>query len=164
MCMPHPGPRRAGLDMWLPFARSVRTVMGALLLSCAALAQPSAPSGASLAMEAAQRFPQPVRVGDLIDRTVLRPVESQPVLGHVARVVRSGDGAVLVVIAFGGLFGLGARPIAVPVDAMALLGADMEIVGFTPAQLRGFPTFDAAGSVPVAPDDTIRVGLARPSH
>ena len=164
MCMPHPGPRRAGPAMGLPSARSVRTVMAAFLLSGAALAQPSAPSGTSLATEAAQRFPQPVRVGDLIDRTVLRPVESQVVLGRVARVVRSGDGTVLVVVALGGLFGLGARSVAVPVDAIALLGAELEIVGFTPAQLQDFPTFDAAGSVPIAPNDTIRVGLARPSH
>lgn len=164
MCMPHPGPRRAGPAIGLPSPRLVRMVMATLLLSGAALAQPSAPSGASLAKEAAQRFPQPVRVGDLIDRTVLRPVESQVVLGHVTRVVRSGDGTVLVVVALGGLFGFGARPVAVPVDAFALLGAELEIVGFTPAQLRGLPTFDAAGSVLVAPDDTIRVGLTRPSH
>ena len=164
MCMPHPGPRRVGPATGLPSARSVRMVMATLLLSGAALAQPSAPAGTSLATQAVQRFPQPVRVGDLINRTVLRPVESQVVLGHVARVVRSGDGTVLVVVALGGLFGLGARPVAVPVDSIVLLGAEVEVVGFTPAQLRGLPTFDAAGSVPVAPDDTIRVGLARPSH
>ena len=149
MTMPHPGPC---------------TVLGLFLLGGAALAQQPASPSTSLVTEAARRFPQPVRVGDLIGRTVLRPLESQPVLGHVRQIVRSSDGAVLVVVAYGGLFGLGARPIAVPVEAMALLGADLEIAGFMPAQLRSFPTFDAAGSVPVAPDDTIRVGLARPSH
>ncbi len=137
---------------------------GPLLLGGPALAQQPAPPGMSLAEAAAKRFPQPVRVGDLTNRTVLRPLESQPVLGHVAQVVRSGDGAVEIVVRYGGLLGIGARPIAVPADAMALLGADLEIVDLTPAQLSGLPTFDGAGTVPIPPDDTIRVGLARPSH
>ena len=128
------------------------------------VAQQPAPPGMSLATAAARRFPQPVRVGDLIDHTVLQPLESRPVLGHVGQVVRSGDGVVEVVVDYGGLFGIGARPIAVPVDAMALLGTDLEIVDFTPKQLRGFPTYDTAEATPIATDDTIRVGLARPSH
>ncbi len=164
MVMPHPRPCRTGLHVQLPSARLACTFLGVLLLSGAARPQPSPTFRRSLAAQAARRFPQPVRAGDLIGRTVLRPAESQPVLGHVAQIVRSGDGAVLVVVAYGGLFGIGARPIAVPVDAVALLGVDLEIVDFTPAQLRGFPTFGAAGSIPLAPDDTIRVGLAKPSH
>src|SRR5260370_40924371 len=35
------------------------------------------PPGMSLAESAAMRFPQPVRVADLLGRQVLRPVESQ---------------------------------------------------------------------------------------
>jgi hypothetical protein len=56
----------------------------------------------SLAASTAMRFPQPVRVGDLIDREVLRPVESQDVLGRVRRLVRDRDGQVMVVVDFGG--------------------------------------------------------------
>ena len=47
---------------------------------------------------------------------------------------------------FGGFLGFGTRPIAVPVDAMVLLGQDMEIVAFTPKQLRQFPTFSPSGA------------------
>jgi len=46
------------------------------------------PPGMSLTQSAAMRFPQPVRVGGLLGREVLRPVESQDVLGWVRRVVR----------------------------------------------------------------------------
>jgi hypothetical protein len=60
------------------------------------------PPGMSLAASTAMRFPQPVRVGDLIDREVLRPVESQDVLGRVRRLVRDRDGQVMVVVDFGG--------------------------------------------------------------
>jgi len=122
------------------------------------------PPGMSLAESAAMRFPQPVRVGDLLHRDVLRPVPSQQILGHVRAVVRDKEGAVEVVINFGGFLGFHTRPIAVPVDAMVLLGQDMEVVAFTPKQLRAFPTFSASGTTPVPNDATIKVGLAKPSH
>ena len=122
------------------------------------------PPGMSLAASAAMRFPQPVRVGDLLHRDVLRPVESQEVLGHVRQVVRASDGTVDIVINFGGFLGFGARPIAVPADAMVLLGQDMEVVAFTPGQLAGFPTFTSAGVVSVPDDTIIKIGLAKPSH
>jgi hypothetical protein len=122
------------------------------------------PPGMSLAASAAMRFPQPVRVGDLLHRDVLRPVPSQQILGHVRAVVRDREGGVEVVIDFGGFLGFYARPIAVPVDGMVLLGQDMEVVAFTPKQLRTFPTFSASGTVPVPDDATIKVGLAKPSH
>ena len=110
------------------------------------------------------RFPQPVRVGDLLHREVLRPVESQNVLGRVRELVRASNGQILVVMDFGGFFGFGSRPIAVPVDAMVLLGKDMEVVAFTPQQLRRFPTFSASGTSSISNDAVIKVGLAKPSH
>ena len=122
------------------------------------------PPGMSLAESAAMRFPQPVRVGDLLGRDVLRPVESQDVLGRVRGVVSDSAGQILVVIDFGGFFGFGSRPIAVPVDAMVLLGQDMEVVAFTPEQLEHFTTFSPAVTTDVANDTTIKVGLAKPSH
>jgi hypothetical protein len=122
------------------------------------------PAGMSLAASTAMRFPQPVRVGDLLGRSVLRPVESQDVLGRVRRLVRDADGKIMVVIDFGGFLGFGRRPIAVPVDALVLLGQDVEVVAFTPEQLRQFPTFSPAGVSDIADDATIAVGLAKPSH
>jgi hypothetical protein len=122
------------------------------------------PPGMSLAESAAMRFPQPVRVGDLLGREVLRPVDSQDVLGRVRGLVRDRDGQIMVVLDFGGFLGFGARPIAVPVDAMVLVGQDIEIVAFTPDQLRQFPTFSPLGTTAVADDTIIKVGLAKPSH
>jgi hypothetical protein len=122
------------------------------------------PTGMSLAESAAMRFPQPVLVGDLLHREVLRPVESQDVLGRVRELVRDSSGRILVVINFGGFLGFGSRPIAVPVDAMVLLGQDMEVVAFTPQQLRQFPTFSPSGTTIIPRDTIIKVGLAKPSH
>ena len=149
----------------------MRNVFGALvLLVGVAHAQSTTPGGMppppgmSLAQSAAMRFPQPVRVGDLLGRDVLRPVESQDVLGHVREVVRDSQGQILVVIDFGGFFGFRSRPIAVPVDAMVLLGQDMEVVAFTPNQLGHFPVFLSSGTTRVPDDAVIKVGLAKLSH
>jgi hypothetical protein len=150
-----------------------RAALAALLAFCLATADRAQsntpggmppPPGMSLANSAAMRFPQPVRVGDLPGRDVLQPVESQNVLGRVQDVVRLHDGTVAIVMTIGGVFGFGARPIAVPVDAMVLLGPDMEMVALTPRQLLGFLTFLPAGSESIPADATIKVGLAKPSH
>ena len=58
---------------WLALAHAQSTTPGGM----------PPPPGMSLTESAAMRFPQPVRVGDLIGREVLRPVESQDVLGRV---------------------------------------------------------------------------------
>lgn len=143
----------------------IRPLAGCLL---AALVL-AAPVRAQESAQAARRFPQPVRVGDLIRRQVLRPVEWQTVLGRVEGVTRRADRAVLVVVdardaGWRGALGLGARPVAVPLDALALLGEYLALMDLTPDQLRALPTFDPAGTAPVPPNDTIRMGLTRPFH
>ena len=118
----------------------------------------------TLALKAAQRFPQPVAVGTLLNRKVLQPLESQPVLGTVKAIVRAKDESIEAVVDYGGFLGFGGRLIAVPTDAMALLSPELEIVDFEPAELDRFPTFDALGITPLKPNEIIRVGLAKPSH
>jgi len=144
---------------------SIGCVLPALLLtSGSGVAQHPAPPDVDLAAFAARRFPQPVRVGDLINRTVLQPLESRPVLGRVAQVIRVSNGKEEIVMRYGGLFGFGGRYVAVPIEAMALLGNELEVLDYTPEQLNTFPTYTGAGTAPLATDDVIRMGLARPSH
>ena len=122
------------------------------------------PPGMSLADSAAMRFPQPVRVGDLLNRDVLRPIESQKFVGTVRQIVRYPDGTLAAVIDYGGFLGFGARPISVPIDALVLVGKIVEIAAYTPDQLRAFPTFSPGNAVPVSSAAVIKVGLAKPSH
>ena len=150
--------------MTQPVHQRVCVALFALGIGGSAIAQSAKPPEMSPSVAASRRFPQPVKTADLIGKAVLQPIESKSVLGHVTRLVRSADGNVLVVVAYGGWFGIGGRPIVVPIDAMALLGTDLEILDFTPDQLRSFPTSDGEGATPLAPGDTIRIGLARPSH
>lgn len=118
----------------------------------------------SLTERAARRFPQPVRVGDLIDRHVLQPTPAQHVLGRVAAIYRNDKGDIDVVVRFGGFLGWGARPIAVPVEAMALLGEHVVVMDFTPQQLRDFPTLTSGKDASIPLDATIRMGLTKPFH
>jgi hypothetical protein len=134
------------------------------LTATGALAQTPPPLTPSLAERQARRFPQPVLVSALIGRDVLKPIEAQPILGHVAAVVRRQDGGLAVIVRFGGVLGFGARPIAIPIEAMALMGQFMAVMDFTPAQLRTFPTDDGAALQAVAPSETIRVGIVKPFH
>ncbi len=124
---------------------------------------PRMQSGETLAELAAAHYPQPVQVASLLHRTVLAASESRNVVGHVLGVVRQ-DNQVKVVVDYGGVLGFGGRPVAVPVQAMVLILHSMEIVGLTPDQLRRLPTFDDAGATRLAPQDVIKVGLARPTH
>lgn len=143
-----------------------RFVYLSALAASSAQAQPQPAAGpdlAALAERAAKRFPQPVRVGDLIGRQVLEPRESQPVLGRVAAMVRRPDGGLDMIMRYGGVLGIGTRPIAVPVEAIALLGEYVVVKDFTREQLSAFSKADAP-SPPLAPDETIRVGLTRPFH
>ena len=147
-------------------------IMGAAMLAWAGAAHAQSPlpggmpppPGMSLAESAAMRFPQPARVGDLLRRDVLQPVPSQRVLGTVRSIIRDRTGTIEVVVEYGGFLGFGARPIAVPIDAMVLVGQVMEIVAYTPKELNRFPTFSAVETTPLPLDTVIRVGLAKPSH
>ena len=128
-----------------------------------AWAQQPAPAGVDPVAFAAKRFPQPIRVGDLIHRTVLQPTESRPVLGHVLQVIRRDDGSEAIVMQYGGVWGWGARNIAVPTAAMVLLGDEVEVLDLTPEQLRGLPSYNGTGRM-LGADEIIHMGLAHPSH
>ena len=129
-----------------------------------AMSETPLPTAKELAALAAGRFPQPVRVGDLRDRKVMLPLESHRVLGRVAGIVRLPDGEFDAVLNYGGFFGFATHPIAVPTDAIALLGADLVMLGYTPGQLDRFPAFSSVGSTPVPPDEVIKMALTGPSH
>jgi hypothetical protein len=145
---------------FMTIAFALATAPGLVLAEAAPLPLPSV---ATLADQAAHRFPQPVRAGALLGRDVLEPIEAQPVLGRLNALVRRDDGGIDAIIEYGGVFGFGARRVAVPIEALALLGEHTALVGYTAAQLNSLPTAPAA-----APriDDAaiIKVGLVKPFH
>ena len=155
--------RRQLLPCLLALASPVAPVN---LVAWPAMAQPMVPGAAApvTAGPAARRLPQPVRAGDLTGRRLLRPIERQDLLGHVALVARQPNGALVAVVRTGGVFGLGTRLVAVPLDATALLGEHLALMDITPEALGALPSFDLASAPALAPDQVVRVGLVRPFH
>jgi hypothetical protein len=110
-----------------------------------------------------RRFPQPARVGALIGLPVLD--WSDNTLGYVQRVVRTRDGKIQLIVRYGGWFGwIGwwQRPVAVPIEVVALLGRHVAALEMTPEQFRTAPTWQPSGDVSEIPtDETIRVAITR---
>lgn len=110
-----------------------------------------------------RRFPQPARVRDLLGLPVLDDYDNT--LGYVQRVVRTRDGKVQLIVRYGGWFGwIGwwQRPVAVPIELVALLGPHVAAIDMPPAQFRAAPTWQpSADSSEIAPDETVRVAITR---
>ncbi len=108
----------------------------------------------------ARRFPQPVRVGDLVGRAIVD--DNTATIGRVRAVVQGADGKIRLITPYGGLFGFGSRLVAVPVEVVTLLGhlvaaVDMDRAGFEKA-----PSWYGSDSErTLGPDEVIRVGLSR---
>ncbi|MCJ2052941.1 hypothetical protein [Methylobacterium sp. J-070] len=170
-------------------ARARAAHLLALVLATSAQAQTAGPSPApdhmpkpgmtapEMAGRAANRFPQPVRVGDLAGRLLLQPEEAQPVLARVTGLVRGADGGPALVVRLDGTLGLGwlglrwvdwrgfgSRSVAVPAEAVAVLGEHVALMGLTPERLHALPTFTPGSAPEIPPDETIRLGIVRPFH
>ena len=110
------------------------------------------------------RYPQAIRVGELIGRAVLRPDEDRGVIGHIRSIVRLGDGSLEVVMDQGGLFGFGTKTVALPLDQLALLGQDTALPDFQAADAASFPIFTRGSATPLPAEAVVMVGLAKPFH
>jgi hypothetical protein len=106
-----------------------------------------------------RRYPQPVRVGDLIGLPVLD--DADRTLGRVQSVVRTADGKIELIVPYGGLLGWGQRPIAVPIEAVGIAGRQLAALDMTRAEFEAAPAWTATGSQPVPAGETIRVALYR---
>jgi len=105
------------------------------------------------------RFPQPVRVGDLIGLPILD--DSSCTLGHVREVVRTGDDKIALIVSYGGLFGWGARPVAVPIEVVGIQGRELASLNMLRSEYAAAPTWRSADAQPLPNDATIKIALAR---
>ena len=106
-----------------------------------------------------RRFPQPVRVGDLIGLPVLD--DNDVTLGHVRQVVRTPEGKILLIVSYGGWFGWGSRPIAVPIEVVAILARQIATLDMPPREFAAAPAWQGAGAQVLANDETIQIALGR---
>jgi hypothetical protein len=110
-----------------------------------------------------RRWPHPARVSDLIGLPLLDWHDNT--LGYVQRVVRTPDGKIQFIVRYGGWFGwIGwwQRPVAVPIEVIALLGPHVTLLDIGPEDLRTAPTWQPVeGNTELAGEEVIRVALAR---
>jgi PRC-barrel domain len=106
-----------------------------------------------------RRFPQKVRVGDLIGLPVLD--DNDVTLGDVQKVVRTPDGKIKLIVAYSRWFGWFGRPVAVPIEVVTILARQLDSVDMEPPEYAKAPTW-MPGKDQVIPDnDTIRIALGR---
>ena len=107
----------------------------------------------------AKRFPQPVKVSFLVGLPMLD--EANAVLGRIRVVIRSPRGKIKLVIGYGGLFGIGQRLIAVPIEVCGMLGRQVASLDMPRAAFDPAPTWYGSGDETVDRNETIWVAIAR---
>lgn len=105
------------------------------------------------------RFPQNVRTGDLLGL----PIQDYDdrILGYVTDVVRGNDGKISLIMPEGGWFGRGGRPVAIPIEAVAILGKHINLLDIPRDEVSTLPTWHAAESNPVDRNEIIRIAIGR---
>ena len=106
-----------------------------------------------------RRFPQPVRVGDLIGLPLLDWDDST--IGYVRHVVRTPEGKIQLIVNQGRLFGWGGRLVQVPIEAVAILARQLDLLDISVEEFRAAPAWSAATTQPIPSDDMIRIAISR---
>lgn len=114
------------------------------------------------------RFPQPAKVSHLIGLPVLDFDDST--IGYVQQVVRTPDGKVRLIVPYGKRFGwardwwpfnTGRRPVALPIEAVAILALQINALEMARSDFDKAPTWVAGADQPILPDEMVKIALAR---
>ena len=109
-----------------------------------------------------RRYPQPVRVGDLVGLPVLDSNAST--LGHVRQVVHTAAGKIELIVAYNkwfGWFGWFTRPVAVPIEVVGIEGRQLASLDMPDNEYAAAPTWQNQNATPLPNDATILIALAR---
>jgi hypothetical protein len=115
-----------------------------------------------------RRFPQPVRVGDLIGLPVLDDDDST--IGYVRDVVRTPAGKIQLVVPYSPWFGWvkaagpfdwNRRPVAVPIETVAILARQLDALDMPREAFDAAPTFTADQATSIGRDEIIKIALGR---
>ena len=106
-----------------------------------------------------RRFPQAVRVGDLIGLPVLDDRSST--LGFVRKVVRTAAGKTVLIVSYSRWFGWFGRPVAVPIEVVGIEGRQLASLDMPRNEYAAAPTWRAQDAAVLPDDATIRIALGR---
>jgi hypothetical protein len=113
------------------------------------------------------RYPQPAKVSHLVGLPVLDQRDST--IGYVERVVRGKDGRIQLIVPYAPWFGWAKaglmdrfrRPVAVPLETVAILGRQIDVIEITRADFDKAPSWIADQVQQLAPDETVKIALGR---
>jgi hypothetical protein len=115
-----------------------------------------------------RRHPQLVRVGDLIGLPVLDWSDST--IGFVARVVRTPEGKVQLIVPYSAWFGWarfafspawGKRLVPVPIEKVGILARQLAALEMSRADFDAAPTWAPSLAKDISPDESIRIAITR---
>ncbi len=106
-----------------------------------------------------RRFPQKIRVGDLVGLPVLDG--GDVTLGHVRKVIRTPEGKIKLIVSYSRWFGWGGRLVSVPIEVVAILGRQLASLDMAPAEYEAAPTWVEAANLSIPPDEIIRIAITR---
>jgi hypothetical protein len=130
-----------------------------LILVTGPVAPPKAPESLSPEQKMQRRYPQAVKVGDLIGLPVLD--DDDRTLGRVKSVVRNQGGKIQLIILYGGFLGFRQRLVAIPIEVVAIAGRQIAALDMTRAEINLAPAWSDPASQPIAASEVIRIGLYR---
>ena len=105
------------------------------------------------------RYPQKVRVGDLVGL----PVQDYDdrILGYVTDVARTPEGKVVLVMPEGAWIGRGGRPVAIPIETVAILARHLNLLDIPREDVPKLPTWTAANGTSIAKSEVILIAISR---
>ena len=104
-----------------------------------------------------RRYPQPVKVGDLLGLRVLD--DQDRTLGRITKVVRTSDGKIQLIIPYGGFLGLRQRLVAVPIEVVAIAGRQVAALDMDRPAFDAAPTWKEGQATALDGAETIRIAL-----
>jgi hypothetical protein len=104
-----------------------------------------------------RRYPQPVKVGDLIGLPVLD--DDDRTLGRIKMVVRTSAGKIQLIVPYGGFLGFRQRLIAVPIEVVAIAGRQLAALDMPRTEFDAAPAWLDTASQPIPANETIRIAL-----
>jgi hypothetical protein len=124
---------------------------------------PAATGGAGPLSPAEQRmlrrFPQPVRVGDLIGLPVID--ENRRMIGYVSKVVRTAQNKVELIVDYDSWFGWQAHPVAVPIEVLGIQGRELASLDMPRSEYVTAPAWQQTDETAISDDDSVKIALSR---
>jgi hypothetical protein len=106
-----------------------------------------------------RRFPQPVRVGDLIGLPVTDMRSST--LGYVREVARTPQGDIELIVSYSPWWGWFGHPVAVPIEAVGIEGRQIVSMDMSPREYANAASWARTDETILPEDVTVSIPLSR---